>query len=248
VLWELLLPAAASLLGALATRMTGLGFALIAAPVYVVTFGPRDAVAVIIVIGGINALVVLWSLRDHVQWTRALLILVGGILGALPGAWVLANTPQRALELSISVLLIVSLFVTNLFPIGLTTDTRVVRLTAGVLWGFFTTSSALGSPPLAVYSRLTDWRPPSFSASVQPIFVVSAPVFLTVHFLHGGSWLPQVPPPTAAAMVVAIAAGVALGNTAASRTSIRTAMRLQYGFALGAALYTGIRALLLWNA
>jgi len=248
VLWELLLPAAASLLGAVASRMTGLGFALVAAPAYVVAFGPRDAVAVIIVIGGMNALAVLWSLRAHVQWTRALLILVGGMLGALPGAWVLANTPQRALELSISVLLIISLFVANLFPIGRTPDTRVVRLTAGVLWGFFTTSSALGSPPLAAYSRLTDWRPPSFSASMQPIFVVSAPVFLTVHFLQGGSWLPQVPPSTAAAMVVAIAAGVALGTSAASRTPIRTAMQLQYGFAVGGALYTGIRALLLWNA
>ncbi|MDI2035893.1 sulfite exporter TauE/SafE family protein [Paenarthrobacter nitroguajacolicus] len=245
--WELLLPAAASLLGSVAARMTGLGFALIAAPVYVVVFGPRDAVAAIIVIGGLNGLVVLWSLRAHVQWTRALLILVGGILGAVPGAWVLANTPQRALELSISALLIVSLFAANMFPIGRTTDTRMVRLTAGVLWGFFTTSSAMGSPPLAVYSRLTDWRPPSFSASVQPIFVASAPVFLTANFFTGGSWFPHIPPSTAAAMIIAIALGVAIGTFGARRTSARTAMRLQYGFAIAGALYTGVRALLLWE-
>jgi uncharacterized membrane protein YfcA len=244
---EIVLLALGSFLGAATVRITGVGFALVATPFFVVAVGPWDAVAIIILFGCANGIIICSFLRSHIEWGRISVIAIAGMLGALPGTWLLSVAPPRALELAVGLLLLASLIGTNRIPAGRLKDTWGTRSLTGVVWGFFTAVAGLGAPPLAIYSRVTDWQPSRFAASVQPMFVFTAIPFMLMRTRADESWLPLLDPPTIIASFIALAAGILVGNFLALRLSGRAASWLLLVVAMGGALFTSVRAVVLWN-
>jgi len=246
-MWEIVLITFGTLLGAATVRITGLGFALIATPFYIVAVGPSDTVAIVIVLAAVNGLMIMWAMRSQIEYRRVLWIMLGGLVGALPGTWILHTAPQRVLELTIGILVIVTLVVTVRIPVGRTLDGWKARSIVGFFWGFLNALAALGAPPLTIYARLTGWEVSRFAASVQPMFVLSAPLFLGLRASMSGEWFPSFGLPTILAVMIALIVGVFLGGYVTRWVSPRLALRLQAGLSLGAALFISIRAVVLWG-
>ncbi len=122
---------AAVFVGAVAQRVTGLGFALVVSPVLVILLGPFDGVLIVNLCGALSAAIILAGVRRHVEWRRYLFLAIPALVGIVPGALLAYLLPDEALEIGIGRLLIAAL-----------TTSLVLRRTAraidgpGVMAGF----------------------------------------------------------------------------------------------------------------
>lgn len=97
--------------GAAAQRVTGLGFAVVAAPVLVLLVGPAPGVVLVNVLGALVALLVLLRVRRDVEPRRLLPVTLAALVG-VPGGLALAGAvPSAWLELVLGVLVLAALAV-----------------------------------------------------------------------------------------------------------------------------------------
>ena len=111
----MLLPVAVSVLvGAFAQRVTGMGFALIAAPALVVLLGPFDGVIIVNACAVLSSLLILPRVWRFIDWSRFRWLVVPAVVGTGAGALVAARLPGPVLQLGIGVLVVVALTVSLL--------------------------------------------------------------------------------------------------------------------------------------
>ena len=90
--------AAAVAVGAGTQRITGLGFALVAAPFLVLLLGPFAGVLVVNVLGVAASVLVLVQVRRDVELRRGLLLSAPALVAVVPGAWVARHTAPGVLQ------------------------------------------------------------------------------------------------------------------------------------------------------
>jgi uncharacterized membrane protein YfcA len=122
---------AAVFVGAMAQRVTGLGFALVVSPVLVILLGPFDGVLIVNLCGALSAAIILAGVRRDVEWRRYLLLAGPALVGIVPGALLAYLLPEQALEIGIGLLLVAALTTS----LALRRTTRVVD-GPGVMAGF----------------------------------------------------------------------------------------------------------------
>ena len=146
---------------------TGLGFALIVAPV-VGIFEPALLPVMLLVLMIPLNLYVAWRERTSVDRGGAGWITVGRFAGTLGGLWVLVAVPVSKLSLLIGVSTVVAALAALIAPSF--RPGRLAFVAAGVFTGITETSTGIGGPPLAlVYQH----RPaPVLRSTVALCFVV----------------------------------------------------------------------------
>jgi uncharacterized protein len=87
--------AAAVSVGAGTQRITGLGFALVAAPFLVLLLGPFTGVLVVNVLGVAASVLVLAQVRRDVDLRRGVLLSAPALVAVVPGAWVARHGTRR---------------------------------------------------------------------------------------------------------------------------------------------------------
>jgi uncharacterized membrane protein YfcA len=95
--------------GAVAQRVTGLGFALVVAPVLVILLGPFDGVMIVNLCSVLSASLVLSAVWRDVEWRRYRLLAGPAVVGIVPGALLAYLLPEPALEIGIGGLLVAAL-------------------------------------------------------------------------------------------------------------------------------------------
>ena len=225
----MLLPGAVSVLvGAFAQRVTGMGFALIAAPALVVLLGPFDGVIIVNACAVLSSLLILPRVWRFIDWSRFRWLVVPAVVGTGAGAVVASRLPGPALQLGIGVLVVVALTVSLLVTRTEHVATgRAPAIVTGAASGFMNAAAGVGGPALSIYAVATRWPQAAFAATAQPYFVVIGLSSLLGKLAASGWVLPDVDsaiwPVAIASLLVGLAAGEVLGSRishAAARTAV----------------------------
>lgn len=235
---EVLLVAAAVLVGAGTQRITGMGFALMASPFLVLVLGVDDGVGTSQVLTLVASVIVLTQLWRSVEWHKATLLFIAAIVGIVPGAWL-----TRQLEPPVLAILIGGLVVVALVAVLLDERTRVFTGTAGgasagFLSGFMNVTAGVGGPPIVLYRLSTDWAQTPYVATVQVYFIGLNTASLAARGrpdLSGPTWL---------AVLTALVGGLVVGDRLAHHVTDAQARVMIVVVALGGALSTVVKGII----
>lgn len=143
----LALLSAAVLVAAFVQGSTGVGFALIVAPVVGLIAPEQLPVCLLLLMLPLN-LYVAWRERTALDLRSGSWIVVGRIIGTLGGVWVLAAFSTSHMNMLIGVSTIAAATATLLIPAFV--PVRSAYLAAGVITGVTETATGIGGPPLAL--------------------------------------------------------------------------------------------------
>jgi uncharacterized protein len=216
--------ALAVLVGAMAQRVSGMGFALTAAPVLVLLIGPFEGVLLVNLAGAASAAIVISRVWRDIDWRQFAKLVIPALLAIIPGAFVSVLLGGPTLQIVVGVILVGALTVSLLINRA---EKRVAQTPAAIISGaasgFMSATAGTGGPGMGVYGVLTRWEHRSFAATIQPFFVVLGTtsfvtkVLLSDHGLPGYEW--WVWPLIVACTLV----GLALGELVSRVISVRVA-------------------------
>ncbi len=213
----------AVLLGALAQRVSGMGFALVVAPVLVLLLGPFEGVLIVNLCGAISASVILSRVWRDVDWRQFGMLIIAAIAALIPGVFVSVLLGGPVLQIVVGSLLIVALTASLLV-------TRADRVVAqrpaaafcGAASGFMSATAGVSGPPMSIYAVLTRWPQKNFAATLQPYFMIlGASAFTGKVVLEGG--LPDYDGWLWVAIIGTTLVGLALGELVAKKIDARVA-------------------------
>lgn len=215
----MLLPVALSVLvGALAQRITGMGFALIASPALVILLGPFDGVVIVNVCAVLSSLLILPRVWRQIDWRRFAWLVVPALAGTVAGAVAAAQLPGPWLQTGIGALVLVALTVTLVVT---RTEHRVSgaapAIATGLASGFMNAAAGVGGPALSVYAVASRWSQAGFAATAQPYFVVIGAASLVSKLGATGWALPELDPGAWPWVIAALLVGLGLGELLAPR-------------------------------
>lgn len=219
-------------LGGLAQSVTGLGFALVAAPALIAVLGPRQGVGVVVLLGTLASVLPLIGHWRRVRVRDTTTLLVPTLLATPVVAILLAGVDTATVAVAAGVAVLIGVVALGR---GFTSD-RLVSIPGAVGTGI--TSAALnvvggvGGPPVGLYAANAGWDPPESRASLQAFFLVQGIVTVAVVGLTWpdawmvgalivgtltGMWVaPRIPEHAARKAVLAVAAfggaALILGN------------------------------------
>lgn len=201
------LAAVAIVAGAVAQSVTGLGFSLIAAPALLALYGPRDGVAMVVVLAILASLLPLASQWREVRFKDASVLLVPTLLATPVVALVLSGVDASivAIFAGVAVILGVVLLARGASWSGLRGIPGAIA--AGVSSAMLNVVGGVGGPPMGMYAANAGWGPAQSRATLQFFFLIQNIVTaMVIGFLAPAWW-----------MVAALAAGTAGGMMAAGR-------------------------------
>lgn len=139
--------AATVLIAAFVQGSTGMGFALIAVPVFSLVRPGLVPVVVLLLMLPLNAYVTVRE-REAIDWFGAKWITLGRVLGTGVGLWILTVVSGRALDLFIGVSTVAAAVLALRAPTF--APGRNAFGVVGVVTGVTETSTGIGGPPLAL--------------------------------------------------------------------------------------------------
>lgn len=199
------------LLGASVQRMSGIGFALVAAPVLVLLLGPAQGVLLSNCAAGVISAIGLTEGWRRVRPT-AMLPLVAAAACTVPvGSWVVTRLPEPVLLTGMGALVAASV----LLVMG---GTRVPALrgvrgavAAGAASGFMNSSAGVGGPALSLYAVNAGWTAREFVPNAQFYGVVVNALSIAA------KGVPHLTPVPWLLVGAGIAAGSVIGKALAQR-------------------------------
>jgi hypothetical protein len=198
--------------GTMSQRISGMGFALLMAPLFVITFGAYEGILLMNIGGAFSSAVMLIRVWRYVNWHKFWVLLAASIPGAAVGAYVATQLDGATLQVMVGVLLMMGLATMQLAkPVDGRVNERRGSLLAGLASGFTNGTAGFGSPAIAIYALYTRWEQQSFAATLQPMFIVMSLSAFTLKTAISGQ------PPALdwwvyPAMIVLILVGTVLGE------------------------------------
>jgi len=131
--------------------LTGFGYALAAAPLLALAINPKDVVMLVLFTGLLVKAVMVWHTRRVGSFSNVLLMFFASIMGALPGAFVMAHISSEMLKIGIGIVLVA---VTVLMYRNITVtiaNHRIAQAVVGVNSGFLASTTSLNGPPVVLY-------------------------------------------------------------------------------------------------
>ena len=177
---HLFLVSLAVLFAAFVQGATGVGFALIAAPVIGIVRPDLLPVCVLVLMLPLN-LYVMWRERGAIDRTGAGWITGGRVLGTAGGLWVLAALSASHLSLFVGLSTIAAALVTLMMPAF--SPGRSAFVAAGLVTGVTETATGIGGPPLALVYQHE--RAPTMRSTIALCFLVGELVSLATLMATG---------------------------------------------------------------
>nr|WP_272898204.1 sulfite exporter TauE/SafE family protein [Agromyces seonyuensis] len=210
--------------GALAQRITGMGFALVASPALVLLLGPYDGVLVVNLCSVLSAALILPRVRRSIEWARLRVILPAAIAGCIVGAVVATVVSGPWMQLGIGALVVVALTATLLVPrLQSSEDGSGLAIGAGGVSGFMSATAGVGGPALSIYATATRWPQPTFAATAQPYFGSLALASFVAKLAASGWAVPTLEATAWLFVGLVLLAGVGVGEWLARYVSHRAA-------------------------
>ena len=228
------------LVGALAQRSTGMGFALLSAPFLVLVLGPFEGILVTNLCGAMSSALNVLAQRHDVDWPRAAVLVPMGVVGVIPGAVAVMLIPEAPLMVAVSAVVIAGLALTLLLRGRTLPRSRALGAAGGLASGFMNVTAGVGGPGVVIYARATGWPHRQFAATAQLQFLV-----LSVVSLAAKRSLPTLDPLSWAVLVIALLAGTIAGSWLGPRIPPERAMQIVLVLAVAGSLIALARGLVL---
>ncbi|MFI8824650.1 TSUP family transporter [Streptomyces sp. NPDC053431] len=222
---ELLLGAVV-VLAASVQWLTGMGFALVAVPVLVLTLGPAQGVVLANCAAGVISVVGLAAGWRRVRIGAMVPLVVAAACTVPAGSWAAARLPGPVLLVGIGTLVTLAVvLVMGGARTAALTGTRGA-VTAGAVGGFMNSAAGVGGPPYSLYAVNAGWSIDEFVPNAQ-FYGLAVNVFSVavngVPRLSGSGWT---------VTVAALVAGALIGRALAPRVRERGVRRLVLALAL----------------
>ncbi|WP_025156854.1 sulfite exporter TauE/SafE family protein [Leifsonia aquatica] len=221
---EILVVCGAMFVGAVAQRVTGMGFALVVSPFLVLLLGPFDGVMLVNLASIVSATIVLVSVWRDVDPRAYAWLASAAVVGVVPGALLATRVDPAVLETVIGGVLILSLTASLLMArLPVTVSGPAPRLAAGFVSGLMNAAAGVGGPAVSAYGILSRWPHRSFAATLQPYFATVGLASVIAKLVIAPGALPDLGAVGWGGAVVSLVAGVAVGTVAARRLAVRWA-------------------------
>ncbi len=216
--------ALAVLFGAMAQRVSGMGFALVVAPVLVLLIGPFEGVLLVNLCGAVSASIVISRVWRLIDWRQFSMLAVPAVVAIVPGALLSVLIGGPVLQIVVGGILVVALTASLLMNYF---DRRVAQVPAalisGTASGFMSATAGVGGPGMSVYAILTRWEQKSFAATIQPIFVLIGVTSFVMKVLLNDTGLPDYDWWLWVLIIASTVVGLALGEFVSRWVSVRAA-------------------------
>lgn len=235
--WSLLAAlSVAVLIAGFVQGATGVGFALITAPVIGLLQPALLPVCVLVLMLPLNVYVV-WRERRALDKAGATWISAGRIVGTAGGLWVLVALSANHLNIAVGLATIAAVLATLLAPAF--TPGRPAFITAGVVTGITETATGIGGPPLALVYQHQPVA--TMRSTVALCFLIGELVSLGVLLAAGRVGSLQL---TAAAQLLpALGIGAVLSHAVHHRVNTRFLRAFVLVFALVSGVVLVVKAL-----
>jgi uncharacterized protein len=227
------------LLAAATQRITGLGFALVSAPLLVLTSGPVSGVLLANLLSLVTNVLVLAQTWRDVDFKRVLLLAIPALCLIPVGQIVARDLPPAALMLGIGGLVLAALAAVRWLRRTTVFTGPGGAIAAGALSGFMNVTAGVGGPAVTLYAIGTRWAHASFVGSMQLYFAM----INTGSILAKG--LPQVSTITLVGTFAALAIGLAIGQVLSRHISAERARTAVLVMAVMGATGTVLKGLVL---
>ncbi len=218
-------------------RITGIGFALVCAPLLVLTNGPITGVLLANSLSLVTNLTVLVSTWRQVDLRRVLLVAVPAVCVIPFGELAARQLPPRMLMVGIGALVLAALAAVRLLRrAGIFAGKRGAVM-AGAVSGFMNVTAGVGGPAVTLYAIGIRWPQASFVGSMQLYFAMLNATSIVV------KGLPHVPPLTLGAVFGALALGLLLGEIGARFVPAEAARKAVIALAAAGAAATVLKGL-----
>lgn len=231
--------------GSLAQRISGMGFALIAAPFLVLLLGPHEGVILANVASAATAALVLPRVFAHIEWRNYFWLVIPALAGIVPGALLATWLDASLLEVTIGSFLAIALVV------SLTAKRISVRLrgplpkaTAGFFSGLSSAAAGISGPPMSLYAVLSRWPQQAFAATMQPFFLTLGVTSVLAKLSLDPTRWPELPVWFWLSLLIALIAGTSFGELLSRRVSAATARFAMLSFAVLGALAVAVHGFL----
>lgn len=238
---ELALLPLAVFAGALTQRITGIGFALVAAPMLVIVAGPFQGVVLSNLLGLVVSLVVFVANWRSTEWCKGIFLAIPALFAIPVGAYVAKHTSPPVLEVVIGVLVLASLGAVLLSKRARVLKGRTGAVVAGAASGFMNVTAGVGGPAIVLYAVSTAWEHRKFVATFQ-----FYSIFVNLASLAAKGGLPHISTTALVLCFASLAAGLAGGQVLARHIDHEAARRLAIGLALAGALVTVVKGAIAW--
>lgn len=159
-------------LAAATQRITGLGFALVSAPLLVLTNGPMTGVLLANLLSLVTNLLVLAQTWKQVDLRRVLLLVVPALCLVPLGEFVARHLPTAALMIGIGGLVLGALAAVRLLRRTALFAGPGGAIASGALSGFMNVTAGVGGPAITLYAIGSRWPHYSFVGSMQLYFAL----------------------------------------------------------------------------
>lgn len=195
--------------GAVAQRVAGIGFALLVSPFLVILLGPHAGVLLINVCGVVSSALIAPRVWRDIDWSVFRWFTVASLAGSIPGAILAGLLPSSTLSITVGAVVLVALVLSlALSRADVVVSGNGPRAVAGALSGLTNSMAGVGGPAVSAYAILARWEQRPFAATLQPFFVVIGIVAIATKLIADPSQMPAVEPWAWALIVVAIVAGI----------------------------------------
>jgi uncharacterized membrane protein YfcA len=223
--------------GAVTQRVTGIGFALVAAPLLVLAAGPFDGIILANLLSLLVGVAVLASTWRDVEWRRGILLAVPALTAIPLGAYVARTVPGPLLLVVTGTIVLLALGLVQLSARAAVLHGTAGAIGAGAASGFMNVTAGVGGPAMVLYAVSTRWEHRRFVATFQFYAVM---VNLASLLFKGR---PQLPPSALIVSVGALAIGLLLGELLSRRVPAERASRAVVLLAMAGALATVVKGL-----
>ncbi len=235
---------------AMIQRVVGLGLGMIMAPFAVIMIGAHEGVMLVNFLGGATPLLMLPRIWRDIEWRKVAWIGLAAVAIMPAAAWVSVISPSGPLYVVVAVLVLISVIVSvvlNRIQAVVGDDSRTAQVLTGIGAGAGTVLGGVGGPAVTVYAVLSRWSILKMVATLQPLWILISFVSFFSKWAMDDGQMPDLAWWVWAACLVAIGAGLALGESVQHRVSEDAMRRFVIGLALlGSllALFTGVRQML----
>lgn len=169
------------LLGAIAQRIAGLGFALLIAPFLVIILGPHQGVILVNICGVVSSAIIVGRVWKDIDWSMFRWMVIPSVFGSIPGSIAAVLLPSAPLSVTVGGVVLVALSVSLVLQRSSVVVTgNAPKAVAGFAAGLTNSMAGVGGPAVSAYALLSRWPQRPFAATLQPFFVVIGLVTLTV--------------------------------------------------------------------
>lgn len=227
------------LLGSVAQRMAGLGFAMLVSPFMVLVLGAHSGVVLVNALSILSSALILPRVWRSVDWSLFRWLGAFAVVGSLVGAWLAQLFSPAVLAVAVGGIVIVALGGSLAVRGGrFSIEQRAPRAVAGLLSGVTSALAGVGGPAVSAYAVLTRWPQVSFTATLQPYFLLISATATSAKLILDPAALPATPWWFWAIVLIVLIGGIALGERLLRVVSSRQVRRFVIVLAFAGAAAT----------